>query len=284
MNSEIPMSKRQPGTKVTILRSEKKHKLDLENPNNRTLNKTNINHIDQYSENQLSDQDQSYSEESGYDLKSGMEGLTPGKNNHNSDGKSKTRNENSLGVLTNNFVKLIKESPELTLDLNDAVKELNVQKRRIYDITNVLEGIGYIKKVSINKIKWLGQNEENNYKEEINDLSSKMNELDVEEKKIDDHITQVQGMINELMEDEKSIKYAYITHEDLKNLNTIALDGPFFIIEAPKDTSIDYFTPKINASELTQNQTTDYPYQILFESKDNEIKVYQVSEKNQEVV
>lgn len=85
------------------------------------------------------------------------------------------------------------------------------------------------------------------------------------------------------MEDERSIKYAYITHEDLKNLNSIALDGPFFIIEAPKDTSIDYFTPKLNNSDIAQNQKTDLPYQILFESKDSEIKVYLVSEKNQEV-
>eukprot|EP01125_Pyxidicula_operculata_P019278 TRINITY_DN697_c0_g1_i3.p1 TRINITY_DN697_c0_g1~~TRINITY_DN697_c0_g1_i3.p1 ORF type:complete len:349 (+),score=116.12 TRINITY_DN697_c0_g1_i3:546-1592(+) len=33
---------------------------------------------------------------------------------------------------------------------------MNVQKRRIYDITNVLEGIGLIKKTSKNKIQWKG--------------------------------------------------------------------------------------------------------------------------------
>ena len=54
--------------------------------------------------------------------------------------KSKGRRDNSLSVLTKKFVELIKNSPNLTLDLNEAVKELNVQKRRIYDITNVLEG------------------------------------------------------------------------------------------------------------------------------------------------
>lgn len=56
------------------------------------------------------------------------------------DEKSKARHDNSLSVLTKKFVELIKNSPNLTLDLNEAVKELNVQKRRIYDITNVLEG------------------------------------------------------------------------------------------------------------------------------------------------
>lgn len=43
-----------------------------------------------------------------------------------------------------------------TVDLNDAAKRLNVQKRRIYDITNVLEGIGLIEKTIKNKIKWKG--------------------------------------------------------------------------------------------------------------------------------
>lgn len=42
------------------------------------------------------------------------------------------------------------------MDLNEAVKTLDVQKRRIYDITNVLEGIGLIRKVSKNNIRWEG--------------------------------------------------------------------------------------------------------------------------------
>ena len=34
--------------------------------------------------------------------------------------------------------------------------DLKVQKRRIYDITNVLEGIGLIRKVGKNNIQWKG--------------------------------------------------------------------------------------------------------------------------------
>ena len=34
---------------------------------------------------------------------------------------------------------------------------LEVSKRRIYDITNVLEGIGYIEKTK-NNVKWVGSN------------------------------------------------------------------------------------------------------------------------------
>jgi hypothetical protein len=51
---------------------------------------------------------------------------------------------------------MIQESPDKTVDLNDAAVKLDVQKRRIYDITNVLEGIGLIEKTIKNKIKWRG--------------------------------------------------------------------------------------------------------------------------------
>lgn len=73
------------------------------------------------------------------------------------DGRDrKGRKENGLVELTKKFIELLKEAPEQTLDLNKAVGDLEVQKRRIYDITNVLEGIGLINKVSKNNIRWDG--------------------------------------------------------------------------------------------------------------------------------
>jgi len=90
-----------------------------------------------------------------------------------------TRYDSSLGLLTKKFVYLLKraashgclengtylgvkasegegDSEGGTLDLNAACKELQVQKRRIYDITNVLEGIGLIEKRNKNHIAWIG--------------------------------------------------------------------------------------------------------------------------------
>ena len=85
-----------------------------------------------------------------------------------------SRFDSSLGLLTKKFVYLLKRAAshgilengtylgckadggEGTLDLNAAAKELQVQKRRIYDITNVLEGIGLIEKRNKNHIAWIG--------------------------------------------------------------------------------------------------------------------------------
>jgi hypothetical protein len=51
-------------------------------------------------------------------------------------------------------MELIQRDGNDTLDLNEAASILDVQKRRIYDITNVLEGIGLIEKKSKSKIVW----------------------------------------------------------------------------------------------------------------------------------
>eukprot|EP00795_Rhopilema_esculentum_P008560 gene8560-14561_t len=66
------------------------------------------------------------------------------------------RYETSLGMLTKKFVSILRASPQGVLDLNKATEMLDVQKRRIYDITNVLEGIGVIQKEAKNNIRWRG--------------------------------------------------------------------------------------------------------------------------------
>ncbi len=67
-----------------------------------------------------------------------------------------TRFDCSLGILTQRFVELAKKSSGQIVDLKDAAHQLQVAKRRIYDITNVLEGINMIEKSHKNKVKWKG--------------------------------------------------------------------------------------------------------------------------------
>jgi hypothetical protein len=65
-----------------------------------------------------------------------------------------SRFDSSLGLLTKRFVHILKNTSSNKLDLNKAATELGVQKRRIYDITNVLEGIGLIEKEGKNHVSW----------------------------------------------------------------------------------------------------------------------------------
>ena len=52
------------------------------------------------------------------------------------------------------YIKLTAESPNGIVELNDAALAMGVKKRRIYDVTNVLEGIGLIYKTSKNHMGW----------------------------------------------------------------------------------------------------------------------------------
>lgn len=68
---------------------------------------------------------------------------------------NKKNNETTLTHLTKRFVKLLNSNSERVINLNDASLKLSVAKRRIYDITNVLEGIGLLQKTSKNVTKWV---------------------------------------------------------------------------------------------------------------------------------
>jgi transcription factor E2F3 len=79
--------------------------------------------------------------------------LTPAFHSRTREPVDSSRAERSLGQLTKQFIRLLKEEKG-TLDLNNTADKLNVQKRRIYDITHVLEGIDLIEKFKKNNVRW----------------------------------------------------------------------------------------------------------------------------------
>lgn len=147
------------------------------------------------------------------------------------------RYDTSLGLLTKKFVDLLQESPDGSVDLNIASVKLNVQKRRIYDITNVLEGIGILEKKSKNNIQWkCGKNadssfgyanETSNKQHEFEKLEQKENQLDVMIKSIQDEITS----------QFQNASHAYVTNSDLKNID-IFKDQTVIVIKAPPEAKL----------------------------------------------
>ncbi|KAJ8302784.1 hypothetical protein KUTeg_019180 [Tegillarca granosa] len=122
-----------------------------------------------------------------------------------------SRHEKSLGLLTTKFVSLLQEAKDGVLDLKVAADTLAVrQKRRIYDITNVLEGIGLIEKKSKNSIQWKGAGPGCNTREisdKLIELKDEIDDLEQREQELDQHKQWVQQSIKNVTDEVTNTQY-----------------------------------------------------------------------------
>ncbi|XP_021297824.1 E2F transcription factor-like E2FF isoform X2 [Herrania umbratica] len=66
------------------------------------------------------------------------------------------RKEKSLGLLCSNFLELYNHDSIQTIGLDDAASKLGVERRRIYDVVNILESIGVVARKGKNQYSWKG--------------------------------------------------------------------------------------------------------------------------------
>jgi hypothetical protein len=166
--------------------------------------------------------------------------------------QSKGRHENSLGELTKKFVNLIQEAADKCIDLNDAVVKLRVQKRRIYDITNVLEGsssdshtgIGLIEKCVKNKIKWKGTlniPEDSQLDHELIRQRKQLDALKEKDREYTRRIDELQESFQTLAASRDYCDYAYVTYDDLARLSTseTSRNEKLIVVKAPPGTEME---------------------------------------------
>ncbi|XP_008793781.1 E2F transcription factor-like E2FE [Phoenix dactylifera] len=67
-----------------------------------------------------------------------------------------SRKQKSLGLLCSKFVSLYDRVDAESVSLDDAAKRLGVERRRIYDIVNVLESVGVLARKAKNRYSWIG--------------------------------------------------------------------------------------------------------------------------------
>lgn len=147
----------------------------------------------------------------------------------------KTRYETSLGLLTKKFVSLFHSSGSSgTVDLNKASETLKVQKRRIYDITNVLEGIGLVEKKSKNMVAWSGVQHHDGLTAQQADLHTDLADLEAKENQLDDLIKNAELHLKLLNEDKSS---AYVSYQDLRSINRFT-NQSVMVIKAPPEAKL----------------------------------------------
>ena len=203
------------------------------------------------------------------------------------------RQENSLCQLTKKVLEYIKNKKKYNININELVKELRVKKRRIYDITNVLQGIGYIEKQGKNEIIWKEKymlNEKTSKNKNKNALINK------QIKEINEKLTKQIEELNSISSKDDFNKNSYIKFIDLINLSKIEKTDLLIIktIIGSKLNILDKKTSK-QACEEIANQFMEGKFQldqksykklnilknehqIFLESNEpNSIKIYQIS-------
>ncbi|XP_012583553.1 PREDICTED: transcription factor E2F1 [Condylura cristata] len=197
-------------------------------------------------------------------------GPTRGRGRHPGKGvKSpgeKSRYETSLNLTTKRFLELLSRSADGVVDLNWAAEVLKVQKRRIYDITNVLEGIQLITKKSKNHIQWLGNHAAVGIGGQLEELTQDLQQLQEKERQLDHLIHVCTTQLRLLSEDPDSQRLAYVTCQDLRSIADPS-EQMVMVIKAPPET-------QLQATDSTEN------FQISLKSEQGPIDVFLCPEEN----
>ncbi|XP_010004793.1 PREDICTED: transcription factor E2F5 [Chaetura pelagica] len=147
------------------------------------------------------------------------------------------------------------------------------QKRRIYDITNVLEGIDLIEKKSKNSIQWKGVGAGCNTKEVIDRLrylEAEIEDLELKEKELDQQKLWLQQSIKNVMDDSTNHQFSYVTHEDICN----CFNGDTLLaIQAPCGTQLEVPIPEMG-------QNGQKKYQINLKSSSGPIHVLLINKES----
>ncbi|XP_053625960.1 transcription factor E2F4 [Plodia interpunctella] len=156
------------------------------------------------------------------------------------DNNMYNRYEKSLGLLTTRFVTLLQKAKDGVLDLKIATNLLAVrQKRRIYDITNVLEGIGLIEKKTKNAVQWKGAGPDcntNDIGRKVTLLRRQIGRIEEKEQVLDKQIHWISQSIKNVLEDMDNRELFYVNEADVNKCTPP--DSQVLILETALGTDI----------------------------------------------
>ncbi|XP_041661255.1 transcription factor E2F6 [Cheilinus undulatus] len=151
------------------------------------------------------------------------------------------RQDVSLGTLTRGFLDLLEATPDGCVDIGEVVKSLGTRRRRVYDVTNVMDGIRLLEKKSKNKFKWTGRCSisglKNSQKQkELENMKKVENTLDV-------LIKSCARQLFDMTDNKDNAAWAYVTVEDISRLSAFQ-EQTVIVVKAPEETKLEIPTPR----------------------------------------
>ncbi|EAY18694.1 hypothetical protein TVAG_062990 [Trichomonas vaginalis G3] len=163
----------------------------------------------------------------------------------------------TLVSLTKGFISMLACSSTGEIDLVEAEAALGTSKRRLYDVANVLAGVGLVERCGKSKVRWVG---------DLSTVDSGTNQASLIEKEaeIDKMIEHVDKCLNDLSSSELFQNYAWVSDKDVLALapddevTLFALRGP----------------PSLTISVLEGEG--DDPYQLVCRAPDGEVDLLSI--------
>ncbi|PWZ40929.1 Transcription factor E2FB [Zea mays] len=177
------------------------------------------------------------------------------------------RYDSSLSLLTKKFINLLQGAEDGALDLNKAAETLEVQKRRIYDITNVLEGVHLIEKGLKNMVRWKGFDisKPKDIERQISSLKEELESLYDEELRLDDEIRSL-----------------YLLKEDINKIPHFQR-STMIAINAPRGTCVEVPDPNADQYMYGNLGLQEKHYKIVLRSSMGPVDCYLISGDHEDI-
>ncbi|VDO98851.1 unnamed protein product [Soboliphyme baturini] len=186
---------------------------------------------------------------------------------------SSTRYDSSLHLLTKKFIALFDHSKDKVVDLNVAAYTLRVPKRRIYDITNVLEGISLISKIEKSKCMWRDHTPCDDVvvssAEQFPDCAHGDDYCpSVSERTLDVLLREVEEIFFRAFNCTDFSRYAYVRYDDLAVMDNEYADENFIILKAPANAVLEVPVPiapsgKPSVFEMIIRSNSNVPVEVI---------------------
>mmetsp|Transcript_16555 Transcript_16555/g.46728 ORF Transcript_16555/g.46728 Transcript_16555/m.46728 type:complete len:329 (+) Transcript_16555:111-1097(+) len=173
------------------------------------------------------------------------------------------RSEKALAVLTERFHELVCKSEDGTVDLNHASATLGIPKRRIYDVINVLEGIGLVEKTSKNRIMWKGAKEQS----QLGRLKAEEFELVQADRLLEQRLQLAKQLLMSETNDLQTSEDAFVFVDEVRSIPAFAREKLLFV-RAPSGARLEVPHPDMGLGSDDPRR-----YEIHLSSKDGQIEV-----------